>query len=81
MVLQFYKKKFSDFQDFKIFTKIKKLFNTNFFNFHHLYFFPGVTRDPANLGPIGSAVLAFIEHKQTDRQTDKPNLYIDRDCC
>ena len=26
-----------------------------------------------NLGPIGSAVLTFIGHKQTD----KPNLYID----
>ena len=34
-----------------------------------------------NLGPIGSAVLTFIGYKQTDRQTnkqtDKPNLYID----
>jgi len=29
------------------------------------------------LGPIGSAVLTFIGYKQTDRQTDKPNLYID----
>ena len=26
---------------------------------------------------IGSAVLTFIGYKQTDRQTDKPNLYID----
>ena len=36
-------------------------------------------RDPTkNLGPIGSAVLTFIGYKQkTDRQTDKPNLYID----
>ena len=31
-----------------------------------------------NLGPIGSAVLTFIGYKQTDRQTDKPNLYIDK---
>ena len=30
-----------------------------------------------NLGPIGSAVLTFIGYKQTNRQTDKPNLYID----
>ena len=30
-----------------------------------------------NLGPIGSAVLTFIEYKQTNKQTDKPNLYID----
>ena len=30
------------------------------------------------MGPIGSAVLTFIGYKQTDRQTDKPNLYIDR---
>ena len=34
-----------------------------------------------DLGPIGSAVLTFIGYKQTDRQTnkqtDKPNLYID----
>ena len=29
-----------------------------------------------NLGPIGSAVLTFIGYKQ-NRQTDKPNLYID----
>ena len=28
-------------------------------------------------GPIGSAVLTFIGYKQTNRQTDKPNLYID----
>jgi len=30
-----------------------------------------------NLDPIGSAVLTFIGYKQTDKQTDKPNLYID----
>ena len=29
------------------------------------------------MGPIGSAVLTFIGYKQTDKQTDKPNLYID----
>jgi len=29
------------------------------------------------VGPIGSAVLTFIGYKQTDKQTDKPNLYID----
>jgi len=27
------------------------------------------------LGPIGSAVLTLIGYKQTDKQTDKPNLY------
>ena len=32
-----------------------------------------------NLGPIGSAVLTFIGYKQTNKQTDKPNLYIDLD--
>ena len=36
------------------------------------------------VGPIGSAVLTFIGYKQTDRhqdkQTDKPNLYIDCYC-
>ena len=32
-----------------------------------------------NLGPIGSVrfVLTFIGYKQTDKETDKPNLYID----
>ena len=30
-----------------------------------------------NLGPLGSAVLTFIGYKQTDKQTNKPNLYID----
>ena len=30
-----------------------------------------------NLDPSGLAFLAFIEYKQTERQTDKPNLYID----
>ena len=40
--------------------------------------FDGDKRCPTkNLGPIGSAVLTFIGYKQTDRQTDKPNLYID----
>ena len=29
-------------------------------------------------GPIGSAILTFIGYKQTDRQTDKPNFFIDR---
>ena len=32
-----------------------------------------------NFGPIGSAVLTFIGYKQTNRQTDKLNLYIDED--
>ena len=37
-------------------------------------------RGPAKkLDPIGSAVLTFIGHKQTNKQTDKPNLYIDND--
>ena len=30
-----------------------------------------------NLGRIVSAVLTFIGYKQTNKQTDKPNLYID----
>ena len=30
-----------------------------------------------NLGPIGSAVLTFKTSRQTPKQTDKPNLYID----
>ena len=30
-----------------------------------------------NLGLIGSAVLTFIGYKQTNKQTDKQNLYID----
>ena len=43
---------------------------------------PGVPRcRTKNLGPIGLAVLTFIGYKQTDRQTnrqtDKPNLYIE----
>ena len=29
------------------------------------------------MGLIGLAVLTFIGHKQTDKQTDKPNLYKD----
>ncbi len=29
------------------------------------------------LGPMGSAVLTFIDYKQTNKQTDKLNLYID----
>jgi len=33
------------------------------------------------LGLIGSAVLTFLGYKQTDRQTDKPNLYKDGDKC
>jgi len=40
---------------------------------------PGVPRCPTkNLGLIGSAVLTFIGYKkkQTNKQTDKPNLYI-----
>ena len=30
------------------------------------------------MAPIGLAVLTFIGYKQTDKQTDKPNLYIDK---
>ena len=30
-----------------------------------------------NVGRIGLAVLTFIGYKQTNKQTDKPNLYID----
>ena len=37
----------------------------------------GHVRSHKNFCPIGSAVLTFIEYKQTDKQTDKPNLYID----
>ena len=34
--------------------------------------------DPTKkLGPIDSAFFTFIGYKQTDKQTDKPNLYID----
>ena len=31
------------------------------------------------MGPIGSAVLTIIGYRQTDKQTDKPNLYIDEE--
>ena len=31
------------------------------------------------IGPIGSAVLTFIGYKQTNKQTDKSNIYIDID--
>ena len=37
----------------------------------------GSVRSQKNLGPIGSAILTFIGYKQTNRQTDKPNLFID----
>ena len=33
-----------------------------------------------NLSPIGSAVLTFIGYQQTNKETDKPNLYIDIEC-
>ena len=43
--------------------------------------FPLYRKKNKNLGLIGSAVLTFIGYKQTDKhqnkQTDKPNLYID----
>ena len=29
------------------------------------------------MGPIGSAVLTFIGYKHPNKQTDKPNLYIE----
>ena len=56
---------------------------TNIWNFDHSWTFPGLPRCPTkNSGPIGTAVLTFIGYKQTDRQTnkqtDKPNLYIDK---
>jgi len=51
---------------------------TNIWNFDHSETFPVVTWFPTkNLGPIGSAVLAFNGYKQTDRHPDKPNSYID----
>ena len=34
-------------------------------------------RSHTKFGPDGSAVLTFIGYKQTNKQTDKPNLYID----
>ena len=71
-------KTFADFKNLTKFYKNKKTFNTNFLNFDHSKPFPGVTRDPTkNVGPSGSAVLAFIGYKQTNRHPDKPNLFID----
>ena len=41
--------------------------------------FPGVTRDPTkNLGLIGSAVLTFIEYKQTNQHHDRQAKFIYR---
>ena len=54
------------------------LMETSIWKFYHSKTFPGVPRCPTKkLGPIGSAVLTFIGYKQTNKQTDKPNLYID----
>ena len=33
-------------------------------------------RSTQKFGPISSAILAFIGHKQTNRQPDKPSIYI-----
>ena len=61
-----------DFQNFQ---------KSNFEGFDHPKTFPGVTRNPQkNLGPIVSAVfdVYWIQtNRQTDKQTDMPNLYID----
>ena len=37
---------------------------------------PSLWRPTKNLGPIGWAVLTFIGYKQTNRQIDKPSLYM-----
>ena len=72
-------KNFADFQNFKKFNDDRILIETNIWNFNDSQNLHGVPRcTTKNLGPIGSAVLTFIGYKQTDRQTDKPNLYIDK---
>jgi len=77
-ILKQRRKKIADFQEFKFFTKLKTL-KANFLRCLSFINLPcGHMMSHKNLGPIGSAVFTFIGYKQTDTQTDKPNLYIDR---
>ena len=62
-----------NFVDLQNFLKIAFCSEAKHWNFDHLEPFPGVKRDPTNFGPIGSAVLTFIEYKKT---TDKQSIYI-----
>ena len=60
------------------FTKLKT-FKTHFLKFLSFIKFPcGPLMSHKNLGPIGSAVLAFIGYKQTDKQTDRQAKFIYR---
>ena len=62
------------FVQYKTKTKTVCGFHNIFFTISK-FFTGGPTK---KLGTIGSAVLTFIGYKQTDKQTDKPNLYIDK---
>jgi hypothetical protein len=58
--------------------KYRILMETNIWNFDFSSTSLGFLDVPKeNLRPIGSAVLTFIRYKQTIRQPDKSNLYID----
>ena len=60
-----FKKYFVDFQNFQKSNFVR----SKFLKIRPSITFPGVTQGPTKvLGPIGSAVLTFIGHKQTDRQ-------------
>jgi len=74
----FLKRKFADFNEFNFFYKIKT-FKTHFFKIFIINKLSLWSRGPTKkLGPIGSAVLAFIGHKQTDTQTDRQAKFIYR---
>ena len=72
----FIKNSFVDFQNFlKIEFCYKQIFENSIIHNPSV----GSREVPSkNLGPIGSAVLAFLGYKQTDKQTPKQAKYINR---
>ena len=76
MFFLFTLKKIREFSKINFFTKLKTS-KTHFFKLSFIITFPMWSRGcpTKNLGPIGPAVLTYI--LDTNKQTDKPNLYID----
>ena len=79
-ILRIFFLKIADFQELNFFFTKLKTFKTHIFFIFIIHNLPcGQVMSHKKFGPIGSAVLTYWiqTNKQTPKQTDKPNLYID----
>jgi len=72
--LRIFKKKFANFQECNFFTKLKT-FKTHFFKFYHIFSY-GHVMSHTKFGPDRFSRFD-VYWIQTNKQTDKPNLYIE----